>query len=118
SSLWCENVWSGVAEPLASGELFALAIGCDVCRGRQPDSEAPGRRKLCLIASGGIGLTEEASRQGKHENQTIRSDLGCRFLGGYPQTRVVMWGKLNAFALIDTLSTLPLCLPSWTSTSP
>src|SRR5579884_4156060 len=89
SSLW-EDVWKSVAEPLANGELFALAIGCDVWRGCQPHSEASGRREFCLIASVGLGLTEEAPRQGEHENQTLRSDLGCCFLGGNPQTRVVI----------------------------
>jgi hypothetical protein len=52
----------GVAEPLADGELFTLAIGCDVWRGCQPDSKTSWGGEFRIVASVGIGLAQATSR--------------------------------------------------------
>src|SRR5215472_708612 len=106
-ALPCEDLRCGVAESLADGELSALGIGRDVWRGCQPNSEVSWCGEFRVVATVGVSLAQETSGQREYEDQTLSGDSRCWLFGGNPQTGVVIWIRLNAFALLSIPSVRP-----------
>src|SRR5215471_11237588 len=69
-----QAVRCGITGPLADRELLALAKGCLLWRGCQPDSRSAGWGELCLVTPHGPGVVKAASEPGEHPIQAVRGD--------------------------------------------